>query len=277
MSTDKLNLNNGTAVITGAASGIGLELAKQASVLDMNLVLADIDHDGLLKAQSVLSLPDNKIKLVKTDVSSEEDVAHLCNESFESFGSVELLCNNAGVCLNRLSWEYTSEDWNWLINVNLMSISNAIRYFVPKMLKQNNRSHILNTASAAGLISTPGMAAYNASKHGVVTLSETLHQELIDIDAPIGVSILCPAWVPTQIHESSRNRLDKYGTQNSLKSDASKMYEEQMANAVNSGKLSAQQIAALSFSGIMKNDLYIIPHQKINTLIEQRTKRIIQK
>ena len=277
MSTDKLNLKNGTAVITGAASGIGLELAKQASLLNMNLVLADIDHDGLLNARSVLSLPDNKIKLVRTDVSSEEDIAHLCNESFESFGSVELLCNNAGVCLNRLSWEYTSQDWNWLINVNLMSISNAIRYFVPKMLKQNSRSHILNTASAAGLISTPGMAAYNASKHGVVTLSETLYQELIDIDAPIGVSILCPAWVPTRIHESSRNRIDKYGTQNYLKSDASTLYEEQMANAVNSGKLSAQQIAALSFSGIMKNDLYIIPHQKINTLIEQRTKRIIQK
>ena len=277
MSTDKLNLKNGTAVITGAASGIGLELAKQASLLNMNLVLADIDHDGLLNARSVLSLPDNKIKLVRTDVSSEEDIAHLCNESFESFGSVELLCNNAGVCLNRLSWEYTSQDWNWLINVNLMSISNAIRYFVPKMLKQNSRSHILNTASAAGLIITPVMAAYNASKHGVVTLSETLYQELIDIDAPIGVSILCPAWVPTRIHESSRNRIDKYGTQNYLKSDASKLYEEQMANAVNSGKLSAQQIAALSFSGIMKNDLYIIPHQKINTLIEQRTKRIIQK
>jgi len=135
----------------------------------------------------------------------------------------------------------------------------------------------LNTASAAGLISTPGMAAYNASKHGVVTLSETLYQELMDIDAPIGVSILCPAWVQTQIHESSRNRLEKYGTQDCLKSDASKLYEEQMVNAVNSGKLSAQQIAALSFSGIMKNELYIIPHQKINTLIEQRTMRMIQK
>jgi short-subunit dehydrogenase len=145
------------------------------------------------------------------------------------------------------------------------------------MLKQNNRSHILNTASAAGLISTAGMAAYNASKHGVVTLSETLYQELLDIDAPIGVSILCPAWVPTQIHESSRNRLEKFGTQDCLKSDGSKLYEEQMVNAVNSGKLSAQQIAALSFSGIINNDLYIIPHQKINTLIEQRTMRMIQK
>ena len=277
MSTKTLNLQGGTAVITGAASGIGLELAKQANILNMNLVLADIDYEGLLKARAVLSLPDNKIKLVKTDVSSEEEIAHLCNVSLDSFGSVELLCNNAGVCLNRLSWEYTSQDWNWLINVNLMSISNAIRYFVPKMLKQNNRSHILNTASAAGLISTAGMAAYNASKHGVVTLSETLYQELLDIDAPIGVSILCPAWVPTQIHESSRNRLEKFGTQDCLKSDGSKLYEEQMVNAVNSGKLSAQQIAALSFSGIINNDLYIIPHQKINTLIEQRTMRMIQK
>ena len=276
MKTHDLKLEGGTAVITGAASGIGLELAKQANLLNMNLVLADIDEEGLQKTLAELSIEKNKILLIKTDVSSESDIARLCEMTYANFGSVELLCNNAGVCLNRLSWEYTQHDWDWLINVNLLSVSNAIRHFVPKMLKQNTRSHILNTASAAGLISTPGMSAYNASKHAVVTLSETLYQEFLDLNAPISVSILCPAWIPTKIHESSRNRPERYSSKDNLNTDYSRVYEQNMENAVKAGKLSTQQVAKMSFEGILNNQLYIIPHQKITSLIEQRILKIIQ-
>ena len=276
MNTQELKLEGGTAVITGAASGIGLELAKQAMLFKMNVVLADIDEEGLQRA--LFELPDGNSKtlIVKTDVSSDADIAKLCEMTYEHFGSLELLCNNAGVCLNRLSWEYTHQDWDWIMSVNLFSVSNAIRHFVPRMLKQNTRSHILNTASAAGLISTTGMSAYNASKHAVVTLSETLHQEFLDLNAPIGVSILCPARIPTKIHESSRNRPERYGPNDSPMSENARVYEQRMEDAVKSGKLSSQQVAKMSFEGILNKQLYILPHQKITSLIEQRFLKMIE-
>jgi short-subunit dehydrogenase len=275
MSRSKLDLQRGTAVITGAASGIGYALAQHAKSLEMNLVLADIDTEGLQNAKAQLDLPKGQIQLLTVDVSSEMDIKQLCELSFDSFGSVELLCNNAGVCLNRPVWEYTHADWDWVMNVNFYSITHAIRHFVPRMMQQHQPSHILNTASAAGLISTAGMAAYNASKHAVVTLSETLAKELMDCNAEIGVSVLCPAWIPTKIHESQRNRTDKFGAQSTPLNALAQQYEQQMARAVQSGKLSAQQVAEIAFEGVIKNQLHIIPHQKMKPFIESRMMNII--
>jgi len=267
--------SEGTAVITGAASGIGLELAKIAASKKMNLVLADIDIETLHRNIALIELPPSKIKAVQIDVSSENDIEKLADITFATYGSVHILFNNAGVGMNRTSWEHSHADWEWVMGVNLFSVAHAIRHFVPKMLKQDHPSHIVNTASAAGLLSTSGMSAYNASKHGVVTLSETLFYELAELNSQIGVSVLCPAWVATKIHESQRNRLERFGKHRAPIERISQKYEERMTKAVLSGKMSAQEIAIEVFKAVAEKSFYIIPHQKINNAIEARMNDII--
>lgn len=267
---------NGTAVITGAASGIGFELAKIAAQKQMNLVLADIQIDVLNEKIYELNLPKEKIVSLKVDVSLESDIKKMSDLAFETFGQVNLLCNNAGIGMNRTTWDHSHADWEWVIGVNLYSVTHAIRHFVPRMLTQKFKSHIVNTASVAGLLSTAGMSAYNASKHGVVTVSETLYQELSEIQSQIGVSVLCPAWVATNIHQSQRNRQDRYGSHAAPPEGISQSYEDRMSKAVHSGRLSATDIAIEVFKAAEENRFYIIPHRKINQAIELRMQDILE-
>lgn len=263
-----------TAVITGAASGIGLELARRAANEGMNLVLADIEFDRLETAAAELGLAAERVLLQNTDVSREDDIAALADAAFARFGDVHLLCNNAGVGLIRVTWEHSTADWEWVLGVNLWSVIHGIQHFLPKMLEQDDEGHIVNTSSVAGLLSTPGMAAYNVSKHGVVTLSETLHGELLAAKAKIGVSLLCPAWVPTGIHQSARNRQDRFGTA----ADAgglSAAYEERVTQAVNAGRLTANDMANAVFDAVGEGRFYVIPHRKINNAIQLRTEDIL--
>lgn len=263
-----------TAVITGAASGIGLELARRAAAEGMQLVLADIEFDRLEAAAATLPLPAAHLLLQKTDVSREDEIAALAAAAFSRFGGVHLLCNNAGVGLTRVTWEHTTADWEWVLGVNLWSVIHGIHHFLPKMLEQGGEGHIVNTSSVAGLLSTPGMAAYNVSKHGVVTISETLHGELAAAGARIGVSLLCPAWVPTGIHQSSRNRQQRFGTAAPV-AGLSAAYEERMAQAVSAGRLSAADMAGAVFDAVGEGRFYVIPHRKINNAIQLRTDDIL--
>lgn len=258
-----------TAVITGAASGIGLELARRAAAEGMNLVLADIEHGKLEAAAATLGLPADRVLLQKTDVSREAEVAALADAAFARFGGVHLLCNNAGVGLTRVAWELTTADWEWVLGVDLWSVIHGVQHFVPRMLKQAEGGHVVNTSSVAGLLSTPGMAAYNVAKHGVVTLSETLYGELRAAGANIGVSLLCPAWVPTAIHESARNRPDRFGAAKPA-AGLSAAYEERMASAVKSGRLTAADMASEVFAAVAEDRFYVIPHRKINNAIQLR-------
>lgn len=258
-----------TAVITGAASGIGLELARRAAAEGMNLVLADIERGKLEAAAATLGLPADRMLLQKTDVSREAEVAALADAAFARFGGVHLLCNNAGVGLTRVAWELTTADWEWVLGVDLWSVIHGVQHFVPRMLKQAEGGHVVNTSSVAGLLSTPGMAAYNVAKHGVVTLSETLYGELRAAGANIGVSLLCPAWVPTAIHESARNRPDRFGAAKPA-AGLSAAYEERMASAVKSGRLTAADMASEVFAAVAEDRFYVIPHRKINNAIQLR-------
>ena len=264
-----------SAVITGAASGIGLELARRAAAEGMNLVLADIEHDKLAAAAATLNLPAARLLLQKTDVSREDEVAALADAAFARFGGVHLLCNNAGVGLTRVSWELTTADWNWVLGVDLWSVIHGVQHFVPRMLKQAEGGHVVNTSSVAGLLSTPGMAAYNVAKHGVVTLSETLYGELLAAKARIGVSLLCPAWVPTAIHESGRNRQQRFGEVKPAEG-LSASYEQRMASAVKSGRLTAADMANEVFAAVAEDRFYVIPHRKINHAIQLRMDDIMQ-
>jgi len=264
-----------TAVITGAASGIGLALAQRAAREGMRLVLADIDAAKLAEAAKTLPVAAGALCTRRVDVSREEDVAALADEAFGRFGGVHLLCNNAGVGLTRLAWELTSADWEWILGVNLWSVVHAIRHFVPRMLAQDGDSHVVNTASVAGLLSTPAMAAYNVSKHGVVTLSETLYTELAAQKAKIGVSVLCPAWVPTAIHTSERNRPQRFGAA-APPSAASAAYQERMSQAMKSGRLSADDMASAVFDAVAANRFYVIPHSRIKQAVRLRMEDILE-
>ena len=264
-----------TAVITGAASGIGLELARRAAAEGMNLVLADIEAAKLDVAAAGLGIDADRILARRTDVSREDEIVALADAAFARFGGVHLLCNNAGVGLTRVTWEHSTADWEWVLGVNLWSVIHGIHHFLPRMLEQADEGHIVNTSSVAGLLSTPGMAAYNVSKHGVVTLSETLYGELLAARAKVGVSVLCPAWVPTGIHDSSRNRQDRFGSA-APAADLSAAYEERMGQAVKSGRLTAADMASEVFTAVGEGRFYVIPHRKINNAITLRTDDIMQ-
>lgn len=263
-----------TAVITGAASGIGLELARRAAAEGMSLVLADIEYARLEESAATLGLPAERLLLQRTDVSREAEIAALADAAFARFGGVHLLCNNAGVGLTRVTWEHTTADWNWVLGVDLFSVIHGVQHFVPRMLKQVETSHVVNTASAAGLTSTPGMAAYNVAKHGVVTLSETMYHELQAAKASVGVSVLCPAWVPTGIHQSARNRQQEFG-QPKPAGGLSAAYEERMGQAVKAGRLTATDIANEVFVAVQEDRFYVIPHRKLNNAIQLRMEDIM--
>ena len=263
-----------TAVITGAASGIGLELARRAAAEGMNLVLADIEAAKLDAAAASLGITADRILARPTDVSREDEVAALADAAFERFGGVHLLCNNAGVGLTRVAWELSTADWNWVLGVDLWSVIHGVQKFLPRMLEQAEGGHVVNTSSVAGLLSTPGMAAYNVAKHGVVTLSETLYGELLAAKARVGVSLLCPAWVPTAIHESARNRQDRFGEVKAAEGLSAK-YEERMASAVKSGRLTATDMANEVFAAVAEDRFYVIPHRRINNAIQLRTDDIL--
>ena len=264
-----------TAVITGAASGIGLALARRGAREGMNLVLADIELDKLREAAATLGVDAARLSLQRTDVSSDEEVGALAQAAFSRYGKVHLLCSNAGVGLTRVTWEHSREDWEWILGVNLWSVIHGVRHFLPRMLEQDDGGHLLHTASAAGLTSTPGLGAYNVSKHGVVTLSETLYGELLANQAKVGVSLLCPAFVSTGFMASERNRQQRFGTAHEAGA-ASRAYEERMGQAIKSGRLSADDMADAAFSAVAEKRFYVIPHRKINNAIRLRMEDILE-
>lgn len=262
------------AVITGAASGIGLALAKRAVEEGMRLVLADIDGERLEAAAAASPLVEAERVLVSLDVSQEADVRRLAATAFDRYGEVHLLFNNAGVALARPIWEYSLADWEWVMGVNLWSVVHAVRHFVPKMLAQRSESHVVNTASVAGLLSTPGLGAYNVSKHGVVTLSETLHADLEHAGGKVGVSVLCPAWVPTGIDQWDRHRPSRYGAGSPL-SEAAAELNARVEHAIRSGRLSAEDMATATFDAIRRRRFYVIPHGKIGGAIRERMEAML--
>jgi NAD(P)-dependent dehydrogenase (short-subunit alcohol dehydrogenase family) len=197
------------AVVTGAASGIGLALAERFAAEKMKLVLADVEAAALESAHASIRAQGGDAIAVRTDVMREEEVKRLAEAAFDKFGNVHILCNNAGVggvLGGDGLWNLSQQDWDWVLGVNFFGVLYGIRHFVPRMLEQGQAGQIVNTASVAGLISGGTGAAYTVSKHAVVALSETLYKDLKARNARISASVLCPGWVNTKILESTRNR-----------------------------------------------------------------------
>jgi NAD(P)-dependent dehydrogenase (short-subunit alcohol dehydrogenase family) len=195
------------AVVTGGASGIGLALAHRFACQGTRVVVADVERAALDAASGALADEfgaDNVAGMV-TDVRDPTAVDALAAAVFERFGAVHVLCNNAGVGLGGLAWTIPADRWRWIVEVNLLGVANGIRSFVPKMIEQRE-GHVVNTASAAGILTGPAMAPYFATKHAVVALSESLHFDLQITGGAVGVSVLCPEWVRTNIADAERNR-----------------------------------------------------------------------
>ncbi len=272
------NFKNRVAVITGAASGFGREFATIGAGLGMRLVLADVQQDALDTAAAELRAQGADVLSMLCDVRKADDVQALADATMARFGAVHLVFNNAGVGSGGLIWENTQADWEWVLGVNLWGVIHGVRIFTNLMLEcaktdPEFEGHIVNTASMAGLLNAPTMGVYNVSKHAVVSLTETLYQDLKLAEAPIGASVLCPYFVPTGISQSHRNRPDdvKAGPVTT-----SQRASQSMSNkAVSSGKISAAEVAQWTFDAIRDEKFYIYSHPGALGNVQQRMEEIV--
>lgn len=267
-----------TAVLTGAGSGFGLECARIGAKLGMNLVLADVQKDALEKATAEIQAMGAQVLAVQIDVSKADEMDALGLAVKQRFGAPHFVFNNAGVGAGGLIWESTAKDWEWVIGVNLMGVANGMRVFTPMMLEAAKsdpayQGHIVNTASMAGLLNAPNMGIYNASKHAVVSMSETLYQDLALVTDQISASVLCPFFVPTGISQSQRNRPSDAVASKPTKSQ---LIGQLMSDkAVGSGKVSAADVAQRVFDAIAVNQFYIYSHPKSIGSVQARLEDIM--
>jgi NAD(P)-dependent dehydrogenase (short-subunit alcohol dehydrogenase family) len=267
------------AVITGAASGFGREFAIIGARLGMKLVLADVQQDALDAVKAELEAAGAEVLSMRCDVRHAEQVQALADACMQKYGAVHLVFNNAGVGSGGLIWENTQADWEWVLGVNLWGVIHGVRIFTNLMLecaKQDPEyeGHIVNTASMAGLLNAPTMGVYNVSKHAVVSLSESLYQDLDLAQAPIGASVLCPYFVPTGISQSHRNRPQDVAAGAVT---ASQRASQSMSDkAVSSGKVSAQEVAENTFKAIQEKQFYIFSHPSALGNVQERMDDIVQ-
>jgi NAD(P)-dependent dehydrogenase (short-subunit alcohol dehydrogenase family) len=270
-----------TAVITGAGSGFGLETARIAAREGMNVVLADVQADALERAAAQITALGAAVLPFRLDVSNAADVEALGEATLARFGVPHVVFNNAGVGAGGLIWEHSAADWQWVIGVNLMGVAHGVRVFTPRMVEAARadpayEGHIVNTASMAGLVNPPNMGVYNVSKHAVVSLSETLHQDLALVTDQVTASVLCPFFVPTGIHRSHRNRPGELSTPGATKPTASQRIAQAMTSkAVESGKVGAAEVAAMVFDALRARRFYIYSHPKVLGSVQKRLEDVM--
>ena len=269
-----------TAVITGAGSGFGLEASRIAAREGMNVVMADVQPDALDRAVAEIEGLGAKALPFRLDVSKAEQVEAMAAATVKRFGAPGFVFNNAGVGVGGLIWEHTQKDWDWVIGVNLMGVVHGVRGFVPMMLDAakadpDYEGHVTNTASMAGMVNMPNMGAYNVSKHAVVSLSETLYQDLRLVTDQIGASVLCPFFVPTGIHDSHRNRPDAMREERApTKSEL--IAKAMTGKAVGSGKVTAAHVAQFVFDALREDRFYVFSHPKALGTVQTRLEDVMQ-
>lgn len=268
------------AVITGAGSGFGREFARIGTRLGMKLVLADVQKDALDETYAEVIAAGADAIVQRVDVSKLEDINALARAAVDTFGAPHLVFNNAGVGgSGGLVWENSERDWEWVLGVNLWGVIYGVKAFTPLMLEAAQRDpayrgHIVNTASMAGLLNAPLMGSYNVSKHAVVSLTETLYQDLSLVTDQVHCSVLCPYFVPTGIAHAGRNRPE------ALKNDAPKSRSQQVAaalseKAVKSGKVSAAEVAEFVFDAIRNDGFYVYSHPQSLAPVHARFEDIV--
>jgi NAD(P)-dependent dehydrogenase (short-subunit alcohol dehydrogenase family) len=273
------NFHGKTAVLTGAGSGFGLECARIAARRGMQLVLVDVQQDALDQVQAEVQAAGAQCLALRLDVSDAAAMEAMGQRVLERFGAPHLVFNNAGVGSGGLIWETTLKDWEWVMGVNVMGVVHGVRVFTPMMLAAAKadpgwHGHIVNTASMAGLLAAPNMGVYNVSKHAVVALSETLYQDLSLVTDQIGASVLCPFFVATGISQSQRNRPESLRGERPTASQ--RIQQAMTAKAVDSGKVSAAQVAQLVFDAVAQNQFYIYSHPKAIKSVQTRLEDVVQ-
>ena len=271
------NYQGKTAVITGAGSGFGLEVARIAAARGMNLVLCDVQSDALEKAAA--EFDGQPVLARRVDVAKAAEMEALAAAVQQRFGAPHFVFNNAGVGSGGLVWENTVADWDWVLGVNLMGVVHGVRLFTPMMLAAAEadpayEGHIVNTASMAGMLNAPNMGIYNVSKHAVVALSETLYQDLSLVTEQIHCSVLCPFFVPTGIAHSHRNRPAEAPSSKPTK--AQLISQAMSAKAVSSGKLTAADVAAMVFAASDAGQFYVFSHPKSLASVQTRLEDVMQ-
>ena len=255
------------AVVTGAASGIGFGLAQRFAAEAMKVVMADVEEPALKEAADTLAAGGAEVLPVVTDVSDSDSVHALAQATFDRFGTAHVVCNNAGIGTGGRTWEVTDAQWAWIIGVNLMGVVHGIQAFVPRLIEQGE-GHVVNTASAAGLTSGPGMSPYFATKHAVVALTESLAADLALAGANVGASVLCPEWVRTRINESDRNRPPGMASFQDMRPELGPM-REMLHSLVDSG-MEPSEVAGHVVDAIRTKRLHILTHPTTVDAVRRR-------
>jgi NAD(P)-dependent dehydrogenase (short-subunit alcohol dehydrogenase family) len=261
-----------TAVVTGAGSGLGLEMARRAHLLGMRLVLADVEPAPLARIVEEVRAAGGFALGEVVDVADDAQVARLADRAFGETGDVGLLVNNAGVGGGGYVWETGEKEWRWVLGVNLMGVVHGLRHFVPRMLEAEARgigSHVVNTASIAGWLATPMLGVYNVSKHAVVALTETLFHDLRLAGSRIGVTLLSPAFVPTGIGRSDRNR-PAYLAEAAPPTPSQLRAQAAVEKAVAGGKIGAAEVARMVFEAVADDRFYVFTHPQILPTVRAR-------
>jgi NAD(P)-dependent dehydrogenase (short-subunit alcohol dehydrogenase family) len=267
-----------TAVLTGAGSGFGLECARIGARLGMNLVLVDVQQDALDRSEKEMRDAGCKVLARKVDVSDAAQMESLAQAVQQRFGAPNFVFNNAGVGAGGLVWENSVADWEWVLGVNVWGVIHGVRLFTPMMLEAAKKDpswqgHIVNTASMAGLLTPPNMGIYNVSKHAVVSLTETLYQDLRLVTDQVSASVLCPYFVPTGIHQSERNRPGELET--AAPTRAQMIGRAMSEKAVTSGKVTAAEVAQKVFDAIRDDRFYVFSHPKALGNVKSRMEAIV--
>lgn len=269
------DLKGKVAVVTGAASGIGRGLAERFGREGMRVVLADVEEAPLAAARDAVARLGAEAIAVTTDVSNGPQVEALARRALEAYGAVHVLCNNAGVGAGGMAWELSAADWEWVLGVNLWGVIHGIRAFVPQMVAQG-QGHVVNTASIAGLVAAPGLAAYCASKHAVVAISECLHHDLtMRTGGQVRVSVLCPAWVKTRIADAERNRPASLARPESQVPSPQDQMMEQMLRAAVAGGMEPASVAEHVVQAIVNDRFWVLTHPRSKAAIEGRMQGIL--
>jgi NAD(P)-dependent dehydrogenase (short-subunit alcohol dehydrogenase family) len=264
------------AVITGGASGIGRAIAQRCVSEGMRVVLADVDETNLTRAECELKTLGGTALSLRTDVSKQSDVERLAQQALDAFGQVDLLFNNAGVAAGGAPWEATWKDWEWVIGVNLWGVIHGVKVFMPLMLEQKTECHIVNTASAAGLIVGTGSAPYATTKHAVVALSENLYLTLQQRSSLVRVSVLCPGLVRTDIANAERHRPEELRNDEPIPMTPEMQTGLAAFKAAIATSMPPLQVADAVFDAIRKEQFYILSHPEWTELIQMRTDKLLQ-
>lgn len=267
------NLADRAAWITGAASGIGLALAHRLAAEKMKLVLVDVEAGPLAEAEAALRAKGATVLALRVDVSNAAEVEAAAKRARDAFGVISVIVNNAGVGGGGgPMWKLSENDWKWALDVNLWGVINGIRALLGPLIESGEEGHVVNTASIAGLTSTPFMGPYTATKHAVVSLSECLAKELELAKANVGVSVLCPGFVKTRIHQSHRNRP---GEQQKVDDNPlAQKFATVLQQLVETGQ-PAEKIADDVVRAIREPRFYILTHPEMKPAVEHRMRQIL--